>query len=313
MIWSSPKGATLKEPTWENVEVGERFGPIELVIDDRRIKNYAFAVDDYHPWYMGDSSPFGGRIGHATILTNPLLAIYVLGYNRDNVAGLHAREEFELHAPVHLGQRLILEGTFSDKFTRRGKGYTVLTAEARDELGNLVIRNKGTEVFHIPQGLVPGQRTASPEGAVVKAEIPGGASVVEKATAETPVGAVIPGVVKPMTFEQSTIFSFGTRNIHTDDEAAYAAGLSAPIAQGLMSTGFLSQMLVNFFGKTWFTSGRTSHAYVKPVEMADVITTYGLVRERQEDPEGMRLVVDIWCRNQRGELTTVGTASALVE
>jgi len=89
----SPKGVTLKEPTWENVEVGERFGPVEIVIDDHRIKSYAYAINDYHPWYFGDS-PFGGRIGHATLLSNPLLAIYVLKYNRDNVAGLHARKSW---------------------------------------------------------------------------------------------------------------------------------------------------------------------------------------------------------------------------
>ena len=168
MIWASPKGVPLKEPTWENVEPGEQFGPIELVVDDHRIKSYAYALDDYHPWYFV-ASPFGGRIGHATLLSNPLLAIYVLGYNRGNVAGLHAREELELFGPVKLGQRLTLHGAFTDKFTKRGKGYTVLTAEARDESGKVLVRSKGTEVFRIPQGLVPGQRTAVPEGQAITA------------------------------------------------------------------------------------------------------------------------------------------------
>jgi hypothetical protein len=163
------------------VEVGERFGPIEIVIDDHRVKSYAYAINDYHPWYFGDS-PFGGRIGHATLLSNPLLAIYVLGYNRDNVAGLHAREELELFGPIKLGQRVILEGAFTDKFVRRGKGYTVLTAEARDTNGKVLVRNKGIEVFRIPQGLVPGQRTAKPEGPAVTGEVPAGAPVAETAS-----------------------------------------------------------------------------------------------------------------------------------
>ncbi len=311
MVWESPKGVALKEPTWENVEVGERFGPIEIAIDDHRIKSYAFAINDYHPWYFADS-PFGGRIGHATLLTNPLLAIYVLRYNRDNVAGLHARDDLELLGPVKLGQRVILQGAFTDKFIRRGKGYTVLTAEVRDTNGKVLVRHKGTEVFRIPQGLVPGQRTAKPEGPAVTGEVPAGAPVAETASRNIPVGAALPAVSDVVTFEQMTVFSFGTRNIHTDREAAVAAGLPAPIAQGLMSTGYISKMLVNFFGTHWFLTGQTSHAFLKTVEINDVITARGLLREKVKEADGVRLVLDVWCRNQKGEMTTVGTASAVV-
>jgi acyl dehydratase len=311
MVWESPKGVALKEPTWESVEVGEKFGPIDVVIDDHRIKNYAFAINDYHPWYFVDS-PLGGRIGHATLLTNPLLAIYVLGYNRDNVAGLHAREDLELFGPLKFGQRVTLQGAFTDKFVKRGKGYTVLTAEARDEHGKVLVRSKGTEVFRIPAGLVPGQRTATPEGPTVTGEVPMGAPVAEKASRDTPVGAAIPAVSELVTFEQITVFSFGTRNIHTDREAATAAGLPAPIAQGLMSTGYLSKVLVNFFGEHWFLSGRTSHAFLKTVEIDDIISAGGLVRDRVKESGGVRLVLDVWCRNQKGELTTAGNASALM-
>jgi hypothetical protein len=38
------------------------------------------------------------------------------------------------------------------------------------------------------------------------------------------------------------------------------------------------QLLVNFFGKHWFLSGRTAHAFVKTVEINDVIGP-GLVRK----------------------------------
>ncbi len=44
------------------------------------------------------------------------------------------------------------------------------------------------------------------------------------------------------------VFSVGVPNIHTDRTIASENGLSAPIAQGLMSTGYLSQLLVGFFG-----------------------------------------------------------------
>jgi hypothetical protein len=50
------------------------------------------------------------------------------------------------------------------------------------------------------------------------------------------------------------------------------------------------------------------------VIVRDTITASGLVK-RLEEAEGgrKRLWLDVWCKNQRGELTTVGRASALVE
>ncbi len=35
-------------------------------------------------------------------------------------------------------------------------------------------------------------------------------------------------------------------------------------------------------------------------------------RERVKETDGVRLVLDIWCRSQKGEMTAVGTASAVV-
>ncbi len=311
MLLVSPSGSPLKEPIWENVEVGEPFGPIDFVIDDHQVKSYAYAIDEYHPWFFSNS-PFGTRISPAALLTNPLLGIYYLGYNGHHVAGLHAREEFELYGPIRVGQRVTLRGAFTDKFVKRGRGYTVLTAEARDEHGKVLIRNIGTEIFRIPHGLTPGQRSASPMGRPVTGELVPGAPIVEHASHDTPVGAVLPPCPTLVTFEQMTVFSFGTRNIHTDREAASNAGLAAPIAQGLMSTGYLSKLLTSFFGIHWFLTGQTSHAFLKPVAINDVITSYGVIRERDVQTDGVRFVLDVWCRNQAGDLTTVGTASAIV-
>lgn len=308
---ATPEKPELKECTWENVEIGEQFGPIDLVVDDHRLKSYAYAIDAYHPRYSVES-PLGERIAPSALLVNPLLSLYQLRYDRTTVMGLHAHEELELYGPVKLGQQVSLQATFTDKYVRRGKGYTVLTSEARSESGELLIRARQTEVFRIPSGLVPGQRTAAPSGEMVTGHIPATAPMVKHASRQTPVGAVVPPKSRLITHEQVSVYSFGWRNIHTDREFAVAAGLEGPIAQGAMSTCYLSEMLTDLFGELWFSSGCTSHAFIKPVYIGDTITTQGVVRELVEEPEGMRLVLQVWCRNQKGELTTVGTASALV-
>jgi hypothetical protein len=38
----------------------------------------------------------------------------------------------------------------------------------------------------------------------------------------------------------------------------------------------------------------------------------GRIRGLQAEARGTRVILDVWCRNQKDELTTVGGASALV-
>ena len=44
-----PVDRGVKDPIWENLEVGEEFGPVETAISDHDLKSYAYAVDDFHP------------------------------------------------------------------------------------------------------------------------------------------------------------------------------------------------------------------------------------------------------------------------
>jgi acyl dehydratase len=78
-----------------------------------------------------------------------------------------------------------------------------------------------------------------------------------------------------------------------------------------MSTCYLSEMLVNFFGARFFETGWTSHAFIKPVPAGDMITVHGRVRNKRAEAGETRLLLDVWCRNEKGDLTTVGSASAL--
>jgi acyl dehydratase len=126
------------------------------------------------------------------------------------------------------------------------------------------------------------------------------------------IGAMLPVLTKHVTFEQMTVFSFSTRSIHIDRDSALENGLESPIAQGLMSTCYLSEMLVNFVGAEWFESGWTSHAFIKSVSAGDTITVHGRVQEKRADANGTRLLLDLWSSNQKGDMTTVGRASALV-
>jgi acyl dehydratase len=301
----------LKEPAWENVIVGEEFGPLDMLVSDHAVKSYLYATDDYHPWYLHDS-PFDGRIAPAALVTRPLLDLLHLEYDATRLRALHVREELELFGPLKVGQQVTVRARVEEKFLKRGEPYVVLVGYACDKDGKTLIRTRqGLILRSDVRGLV-GRNDATPNNGVVTGGITAGAPTAERASHSAAIGSMIPSIRKDITLEQMFVFSFGVPNIHTDRAIAWESGLAAPIAQGLMSTGYLSQLLTDFFGVDWFESGWTSHAFIKPVSAGDTITVYGKIKERSDEASGTRVVLEVWCRNQLGELTTVGSASALV-
>jgi len=128
------------------------------------------------------------------------------------------------------------------------------------------------------------------------------------------IGQELPPVRKEVTFENMRLFSMWSNlNIHTDWEAAKKAGLPAPIAQGLMSHAYLSEMLTQFFGKNWLQGGKLEVKFINYTLPGDVITARGVVREKMEEDGAVRFQCEVWCESLSGDKTVVGTASALVD
>ncbi|MFH1480156.1 MAG: MaoC/PaaZ C-terminal domain-containing protein [Pseudomonadota bacterium] len=134
------------------------------------------------------------------------------------------------------------------------------------------------------------------------------------ANRNTEVGHELPPVRKEITFNDIRLYSmWSNRNIHSDWEIAKKAGLPAPIAQGLMSHAYLSEMLTHFFGKNWLQGGRLSVKFITYTLPGDVITARGIIREKVAEGSTIRLHCDVWCESLSGEKTVVGTASAPVD
>jgi len=101
-------------------------------------------------------------------------------------------------------------------------------------------------------------------------------------------------------------------SIHTDEELAKKVGLPGTVAAGMMLVDYLSEMLTNFFGTGWIQGGKCAVSFILPVRPGDEITARGVVREKLSEGAATRLILDVWCENQRGEKVTAGTASGLV-
>lgn len=299
---------------YENIELGEDFGPIEEVVDDYTVKKFAFMMDDYHPWYFGDS-PFGKRIGHAGILANDLLQLFTQVYDPNTVVGLHTQEELWFVNPVFVGERVRLYGQYVEKYERRGKGYVVMEADARGEDGRVLLRHRGVEILHIEPGPVVGKSTAEAVEKRVTGEYRKDVKPVTRARPGILPGTPLAPLVKQVMQDQIAVFSGvgkHLRNIHTDIEVARKAGLSNTLAQGMMETIYLTELLTRFFGRSWFITGWEKMKFIAPVPSGETVTARGVVTGESTGAEGTRLELEIWCENSAGKMTAAGWASARV-
>jgi len=321
------RATILKPYRWESMEVGEEFGPVEGVLSDLKLKAHAFAVDDYNPWYF-HASPFGARIGHPTLLATDILMLFTLNYDANPPAfqgGLHARNDLEFVRPVFVGKTVKITGKTTEKYQKRGQNYRVLAGEVQDEAGEVCLRMRATETVGLGASTPVGKGMSAPPADAITGEIPPGATVVAQAGRGVPTGAALPSLTKRTSLEQAVLYSGfphgwadgGARsmwvNIHTDPADGRRHGQPDAVVQGLCSAAYLSELCVNFFGGSWFTTGRLSTAFIRPVIVRDEITASALVKRTEMESGRQRLWLDVWCKNQRGELATVGRASALVE
>jgi len=119
-------------------------------------------------------------------------------------------------------------------------------------------------------------------------------------------------LAKPISQRQIDCYS-GVRpkSIHTDAEWARKKGFAAPLAQGMMSTAYVSEMMTAFLGEGFVKGGKMSVKFIKPVLAGDTLTMNGRVKEKLPEGGRTRIVVEFWCENQDGIKTMVGEASGL--
>lgn len=297
----------LKEPVFEAVEVDETFGPIELVLDDHYLKSYAFAVDD--SGFLSDGQPVP-----AGAIVKELMLVFLSKYDCNKIVGLHQKEEARCHKPVYPGARLTLTGSYIDKYQKRGKGYVVLEAEARDEAGDLVMIQRSTEVMRIPEGVRLGAASASPERRVAGLW-PTDCPPAERVRADLAVGTPLAPMEKTVFQDQMSVFSgaeWHRRNIHTSLDVATSAGFPGTIAQGMMEACWTSEYLTRVFGPEWLSNGWYQVVFLNPVFAGDTLTCKGVVCDVRDTDAKREIEVELWFENEDGKMTAAGWGTGKV-
>ena len=126
-------------------------------------------------------------------------------------------------------------------------------------------------------------------------------------------GQSLPSLVKDVSQRRIDIYSgVRPRSIHSDEAFAREKGFRTCLAQGMMSTAYVSQLMVKLLGQGFARGGTLSMAFIKPVYAGDRLTVRGVVKDKQSDNGATRVVVEVWVENQHGEKTAVGHATGLV-
>jgi acyl dehydratase len=127
------------------------------------------------------------------------------------------------------------------------------------------------------------------------------------------VGQALPSLVKEISQRRIDVYSgVRPRSIHTDEAWARQKGFRTCLAQGMMSTAYVSQLMVKLVGTGFASGGTMSMAFIKPVYAGDRLTVHGVIKDKQSAHGTTRVVVEVWVENQHGEKTAVGHATGLV-
>jgi acyl dehydratase len=130
---------------------------------------------------------------------------------------------------------------------------------------------------------------------------------------DLPVGFEIETSLKKITLDKSRIFQGwpAARNRHTDYPAAQATGLREPNINGAQSAEILGELFIKFFG-TGYIGGTMAINFLGFVVPNDELQAKAVLVEKRVEGERVRLLLDIWLENQRGQKVLAGTASGLV-
>ena len=123
-----------KDIPWENLTVGDTFGPVELPYTERY---FTCEMEELNPIHT-EPSPWGGPV-YPAMYMGTLLGLRLIGSRYDSHATVPTRLFQKNINPAGLNKRLFLSGRLVDKYIRNGLEYAAIESVMSDE-GGLDIR-----------------------------------------------------------------------------------------------------------------------------------------------------------------------------
>jgi acyl dehydratase len=280
--------------------VGHHCGGHEYEVTREVVDFYADALDDHHPLYAELAPPL---LHHSECYK--LLGEW---YLRNLFGNLHARQDWELFAPIRIGSRVRTRSTIVDRYAKRGRDYVVNETDLMDAAdGRLLVRGRTHQSF------LPPKERKEDAGFVVDTSTAKKKEQEREARAKFPTatGRELAALRKTVDARRCWMFSGPGRNYHTDAEQARKLGFPNIVVQGMMSTCFAAQLMLDAFGIGFLEGGRMSLKLTNVLWVDESVTARARVRE--PTPEGTRTRVhcELWIDKDDGSRILLGEASAL--
>jgi acyl dehydratase len=273
------------------VHVGQDVGGRETRIEADDVARYVAGT--------GGARNGGSRLAPALLFHSEVYRS--LAWYLPNIFGnLHARQEWELFAPLELGTSVRTRTTVVERYRKRDRDYVVGEVLLTDADGRWLQRSRTHQSF-----LVDKERRST---VVDRDREKRGDRVFTIGEGD---GAEVAPLVRPITIAMCESFSGPGKNYHNDREMAQMLGFPDIVVQGMMSVCFVSDLMEQAFGDGWHFGGKLDVRLVNVVWVGDQISTRGKVREEAEEGGRRRVQLDVWCEKGDGTKTLVGTASAL--
>lgn len=276
--------------------VGKYYGERTVEITPSLVEHYANAVQDFNPIYFGDS-PFGGPVAPALVLHSEVYT--TIDWYLSIFGNLHARQEWEIFAPIMVGDTVTTRRQIVDRYQKRDREYLVMEVGCYGADGKLLNRGRTHQSF-----------VYKTEGTVVDKEREK-RSDRKFETAEKAVLEEIAGAPKEISIEMCQLFSGPNKNYHNDRDQARALGFPDIVVQGMMSLCFISQMMTERYAAGWFEGGRMNVNLVNVLWQGETVTPHGQVTEERPEGSRTRSTLQTWVEKADGTKIVVGTASAL--
>jgi acyl dehydratase len=276
--------------------VGRHCGGSRHAITREIVAFYADALDDHSPLYDEFAPPL---LHHSECYK-------FLGewYLKNLFGNLHARQDWELFAPIPIGSRVRTRSTIVERYTKRGREYVVNETDLMEEDSlRLLVRGRTHQSFLPPQAREGVQGFVVDESTAHRKEA--------RPPFPTATGADLAPLAKTVDARRCWMFSGPSRNYHTDAEEARKLGFPNIVVQGMMTTCFVAQVMLDHFGMGFLEGGKMSLKLTNVLWVDEGIVARARIRGVEAEGTRRRVQCDVWVDKDDGTRVLLGSASAL--
>ena len=111
--------------------------------------------------------------------------------------------------------------------------------------------------------------------------------------ADTPIGTEVARLTKTAALsEQSATPQPGRTQVHSD-QYAQQMGFERALVPGVTLLGYITEMLADLFGNTWFEKGSVNVRFRRPVYNGEAVTAKAVIKDKRGENGATALVLDV--------------------